>query len=101
MKPLSNYVVTHRKRLGLTQGDLTFLLAYRSRATISALERGIVPSLLRTLIRLQTLFSIPLHEIFPGECELARVHIGKHLARLQRLRRAKRRGGGLRQLFAK
>jgi len=65
-RKLQNYVRSHRKRFGLTQDETAFLLGINSGAKVSRYEtfQG-VPSL-KTALALQSLFGVPIAELFAG-----------------------------------
>ncbi len=84
MKPLNNYLATHRQRSGLSQRELGHLLGHKSKATVSLLECGWVPGILRTLLMLETLFGVPISDLFAGERHLARETVGKRARQLAR-----------------
>lgn len=61
-----NYLRTHRKRTGLTQDDLAFLLGCKSGTKVSRYERLIREPNLETAFACQAIFGVPAHELFPG-----------------------------------
>ena len=63
---LKSYLKTHRKRAGLTQDQLAFLLGCRCGVQISQYERLAKDPGLKTAFAFQLLFGVPAHEIFPG-----------------------------------
>ncbi len=63
---LDNYLKTHRKRAGLTQDEVAFLLGYKNGTKISRLEKSICQPDFRTALALQVFFGTPANEIFPG-----------------------------------
>lgn len=67
-KPLPNYLRTHRRRLGLTQSDVAFLVGVRS-DVISRYElRARVPRL-DGAFAIQVVLGQSTHELFPGVYE--------------------------------
>ena len=63
---LDNYLRTHRKKLGLTQRDVAFLLGCHSGAKVSRYERlGRVPGI-STIFAYETIFQKPARELFAG-----------------------------------
>ncbi len=57
----------NRKRHGLTQGDMAFLLlGSKDGAGVSRYERGAREPNFRTALAWQAIFGIPAHELFPG-----------------------------------
>ena len=64
---LANYLRTHRKRLGLSQDEVTFLLGRQSTALVSVHEQFRRLPCLRTLLAYTVILQIPAHELFAGE----------------------------------
>src|SRR5579862_5435310 len=64
--PLANYLRAHRKRSGLSQAELAFLLAIRSPSEISRYEHGQQTPKLRKLLAYQFLFQTPIREMYDG-----------------------------------
>ena len=62
----TTYVRTHRKRSGLTQAELAFLLGLKSGQMISRLEFLERKPSLETLFALQAVFGALPHELYPG-----------------------------------
>ena len=64
--PLDNYLRTHRRRLGLSQEDVAFLLGVKSGETTSRHEKfARVPSL-ETALAYEAILKQPLSELFAG-----------------------------------
>ena len=63
---LQNYLLTHRKRFGLTQEETAFLLGVKSGAKISRYETFQREPNLKTALALQALFGVPVAELFAG-----------------------------------
>ncbi len=63
---LPNYLRTYRKRAGLSQRDLAFLLGVRARGPVSEMEKRRRMPLLRTALALEVIFGIPAGELFAG-----------------------------------
>ena len=61
-----SYLRTHRKRGGLSQDEMAFLLGYQSGTKISRFERQARQPNLETVIACQVVFGIPAHKLFPG-----------------------------------
>jgi transcriptional regulator with XRE-family HTH domain len=62
---IPSYLRTYRKRCGLTQDEVAFLLGRQSGTKISRFERlARTPSLV-TALACQVVFDIPAHELFP------------------------------------
>jgi transcriptional regulator with XRE-family HTH domain len=63
---LDNYLRTYRKKLGLTQREVAFLLGYRGNAKVSRYERqGPIPTL-KTIFAYEAIFQKPARELFAG-----------------------------------
>jgi transcriptional regulator with XRE-family HTH domain len=63
---IMSYLRTHRKRGGLTQDEMAFLLGCQSGTKISRFERLARQPNLETALACQVIFGIPAHELFPG-----------------------------------
>jgi DNA-binding XRE family transcriptional regulator len=60
------YLRSHRRRWGLTQKEVAYLLGFKEGSTVSRIEReGKVPSL-AVAFACYVLFGIPLADLFPG-----------------------------------
>ncbi len=81
---LPNYLRAHRKRAGLSQEQVTFLLGCRSGAKVSRYEHfARVPSL-RVALAFEVIFHTPARELFAGifqEVERATERRARLLAR--------------------
>lgn len=63
---LQNYIRTHRKRSGLSQAELVYLLRLKSLSTVSRVEHfRRIPSL-EVALAYEVIFRIPVRELFPG-----------------------------------
>jgi len=63
---LDNYLRTYRKKLGLTQREVAFLLGCHSEAKVSRYERSArVPSL-NAILAYEVIFQKPARELFAG-----------------------------------
>jgi transcriptional regulator with XRE-family HTH domain len=63
---LDNYLRTYRKKLGLTQREVAFLLGCHGGAKVSRYERsGPVPTL-KTIFAYEAIFQKPARELFAG-----------------------------------
>jgi len=60
-----NYVKAHRKRLGLSQNELGYLLGFDGHTSVSRIEQGKQDPLLRDMIALECLFEKAASRIFP------------------------------------
>lgn len=65
-QPLPNYLRAHRKRLGLSQDDLAYLLGCRSGTKISRYERFRRKPNLDTVFAFEVIAGIPARKLFAG-----------------------------------
>lgn len=65
-KRLPNHIWRYRKRHGLTQDEMAFLVGSQDGATVSRWEQGRREPSLRTAFACQIIFGVPVHEICPG-----------------------------------
>jgi transcriptional regulator with XRE-family HTH domain len=63
---ITSYLRTHRKRGGLTQDEMAFLLGSHSGTKISRFEHLARHPNLETALACQVVFGVPAHELFPG-----------------------------------
>ena len=63
---LPNYLRSHRKRLGLSQDEVAFLLGSQSGAKVSRYERFARGASLETALALEAIFQKPASELFGG-----------------------------------
>lgn len=63
---IQSYIRTHRKRSGLTQDELAFLLGTVGGSRVSRYERLSREPNLRTAFACQVIFDIPPHQLFPA-----------------------------------
>ncbi len=61
-----SYLRTYRKRDGLTQDEVAFLIGCQSGTKISRFERLARQPNLETALACQVVFGVPAHELFPG-----------------------------------
>ena len=66
-RKLPNYIRHHRKRLGLSQEDVAFLLGWSGSAQTSRYEHFCRIPTLRTALALSLIFRAPVYELFSGE----------------------------------
>lgn len=76
-KPLPNYLRRHRKRAGLSQDEVAFLLGGRSGAKISQYERFRRRPTLETAFAFEAAFGVPAHTLFAGVSEMIRQDVAK------------------------
>ncbi len=63
---LENYLKTYRRKSGLTQREVAFLLGWKNGAQLSRYEKGHTLPPLRTALAYQAIFKIPVAELFAG-----------------------------------
>ena len=63
---LDNYLRTYRKRAGLSQDEVAFLLGSRSGAKVSRYELFRRLPTLETALALEAIFGVPVRELFAG-----------------------------------
>jgi len=82
--PLVNYLRAQRKRAGLSQKEVAFLLGYSQQDAISKHEAfESVPPLIMAL-GYQAIFRVPLSELFAGLREAVELSIEKQLEEYER-----------------
>jgi transcriptional regulator with XRE-family HTH domain len=64
---LPNYIRVHRKRLGLSQNEVAFLLGWRNASHPYRYEHFSRMPTLRTALALAVIFRVPVQELFSGE----------------------------------
>lgn len=72
---LENYLRTFRKRSGLTQREVAFLLGCRNGTHVSHYEKRQRLPTLKTSLACELVFQAPVSELFPG----LRVSVGKEV----------------------
>jgi transcriptional regulator with XRE-family HTH domain len=65
-KRLNNYLRTYRKRSGLSQGEVAFLLGCHHGAKVSRYERNARQPTLKTALAYEAVFGVPVRELFAG-----------------------------------
>ena len=63
---LKNYLRTHRKRVGLSQDEVAFLLGGQSGSRVSRYERYARHPSLKTTLAYEVVFGTPARELFAG-----------------------------------
>ena len=63
---LDNYIQMHRERAGLSQVDLSLLIAVEKRSSVSRYEQGLRFPNLETLLALELVLGQPIRELFAG-----------------------------------
>ena len=69
MAKLENYLETYRRRAGLSQQEVAFLLGAQSGAKVCRYERLWERPQLQTLLAYEKIFSTPVKELFAGASE--------------------------------
>jgi transcriptional regulator with XRE-family HTH domain len=81
---LSNYLKAERKRTGLSQKEVAFLLGCTSGAKVSRYERFHREPTLRTALAYEALFHVPVAELFAGIAEETQRDTHRRARRLTR-----------------
>jgi len=63
---LENYLRTHRKRSGLTQRDVAFLLGWKTGGSLGRYEKRRRLPPLKTALACEEIFGVPVGELFAG-----------------------------------
>jgi transcriptional regulator with XRE-family HTH domain len=63
---LNNYLRTYRKRAGLSQDEMAYLLGCRSGAKVSRYERFARQPTLQTALAYEAIFAVPVRDLFAG-----------------------------------
>lgn len=69
MQSLSNYLKTYRRRAGLSQDELAYLLGGETGTTVSRHENGKRLPTLDTALAYELILGAPVRDIFAGETE--------------------------------
>ena len=80
---LQNYLRTYRKRSGLTQCDVAFLVGCRNGAQVSRYEKRRRLPPLRTALACEAAFGVPVSELFAGLREVAGQAVGERMLALK------------------
>lgn len=64
--PLTTYLLTYRKRTGLSQGEIAFLLGISSGTTVSKHETGARKPFLKAALSYEIILGEPASELFAG-----------------------------------
>jgi transcriptional regulator with XRE-family HTH domain len=81
---LQNYIRTYRKRFGLSQEELSFLLGVKSGSKVSRYEKFKQVPTLKTALALQAVVGVPVAELFAGIYEQAEKETSKRARILMR-----------------
>jgi transcriptional regulator with XRE-family HTH domain len=83
MEPIASYLRSYRRKSGFSLHELAQILGSVSAAQISRHERSLsVPGLLAAL-GYETVFQVPISELFPGLYGTIKAGIEEHLAGLE------------------
>lgn len=63
---IGNYVLTHRKRAGLSQSELGRLIGYGGKGSVSRHEKSLALPPLATALCYEAIFGVPVSDLFPG-----------------------------------
>ena len=80
---LDNYLRAYRKRSGLTQREVAFLLGCRNGVQVSRYEKRRCVPLLATALACEAVFGIPVAELFAGVRERVGREVDKRLLELK------------------
>ena len=80
---LPNYLRVYRKRLGLSQYDVAFLLGWRDASQPSRYEHFSRVPTLRTAFALAVIFHVPVYELFSGEYQKVENAVCRQAQRLE------------------
>jgi len=83
-KRLKNYLLTCRKRSGLSQRDLAFLFGCKSGAKVTRYERFVRNPNLRTALAYEAIFGTAVRELFAGAYSEVEAETRKRAAELSR-----------------
>lgn len=94
---LDNYLRHHRRRTGLTQDELAFLLGCREGSKVSRYEHFSRQPNLITALACEAVFKTPTRELFAGLYQKAEKRVRRRAKLLQHRRQNQtdRRGAGL------
>lgn len=84
IRPLTNYLLMHRKRSGFTQEELAYLLGCKHRSKVSRYERGARNPSLLGLIGYEVVFRAPVRDLFAGTYSTVRTGIRVRASRLHK-----------------
>jgi len=73
--PLDNYIRMYRERVGLSQAELSLLIAVEQRASVSRYEQGLRFPNLETLLALEVVLGMPIGDLFAGVAESVRENV--------------------------
>ena len=73
----------YRKRIGLTQEEMAFLLGTKGDSKVSRYENSRRIPAFRAILEYTVIFKVPLQDLFAGHCDEATIIIHKRAKRLQ------------------
>ena len=79
---LPNYLKTHRKRLGLSQDEVAYLLGVESAAKVCRYERFLRDPSFETLLALKIIFQRPADDLFGGSYQKIDLEVRKRARQL-------------------
>lgn len=71
-----------RRRLGLTQRELAYVIGYEDETNISRIENGLRTPQLTEVLMIELVFGIPAVTIFPEIRSLVGRHVGRRVKRI-------------------
>lgn len=80
---LPNYLRVYRKRLGLSQHEVAFLLGWRDASQPSRYEHFSRTPTLRTALALAVILQVPVYELFSGEHQQVENAVCRQAQRLE------------------
>jgi transcriptional regulator with XRE-family HTH domain len=80
---LKNYLKMYRKRIGLTQEELAFLLGAKGDSKVSRYENSRRIPIFRAILGYSVIFQAPLQDLFAGHYDEVVIIIHKRAKRLQ------------------
>jgi len=101
---ITNYLLSHRKRLALSQDEVAFLLGKHGGTKVSRYERFARTPSLETALALEAVFQTPVRELFGGVYERIEQEVAgraKVLTYKKELERPNPRSVHRREVFAK
>ena len=80
---LPNYLRVYRKRLGLSQNEVAFLLGWRNASQPSRYEHFSRTPMLRTALALSVIYRVSVRELFAGEYQKVENAVCRQAQRLE------------------
>jgi transcriptional regulator with XRE-family HTH domain len=80
---INNYLRTYRKRSGLTQSEVAFLLGCKDAGQVSRYERRQRLPTLRTALACASVLRVPVEKLFPGVQQEVCREASRRLAKLR------------------